>query len=316
MDDLDAEYHLFKSLCAGKRVIYTDKNAKIIDKIRDKGIIILQVNNYFHLDESLIVLSETEIRSLLSSHNNEIIQSLEIVYKTNSTNKSICCSSSNKNFSVLLTELQTAGQGRRGKKWVSPLASNIYLSIQFQLKSLTNSHLIPLLTALNVCHALTKIGIEGCQIKWPNDIYVEGKKLAGILVDCRHNKYKGTDFIVGIGLNVNMEVNPDIDQSWNSLRNYKNKRFNRNIIISALLSETLATYNNLNEINMDKFKDDWQRHDFLFGSAINIIEENKIYSAVAYGIADDGALLIKHPESEILKKVYSADVSIRQVNSV
>ncbi len=316
MDDLDTEYLLFKSLCAGKRVIYTAENVKIIDKIRAKGIIILLDNNNFYLDESPIALSETEIRNLLSSFNNEMIQSLEIVYKTNSTNKSICCSSSNKNFSVLLTEFQTAGQGRRGKKWVSPLASNIYLSIQFQLKSLTNSHLIPLLTALNICHALTKIGIKGCQIKWPNDIYIEGKKLAGILVDCRYNKHKETDFIVGIGLNVNMKVNQDIDQSWTSLRNYKNKKFNRNIIISALLSETLATYNNLNEINMDKFKDDWHRHDFLYGSVINIIEENKTYSAVAYGIADDGALLIKCPESEILKKVYSADVSIRQVNAV
>ncbi len=311
MNDLKTEYDLFKALCAAEKINITHSNKRIIQKIRDKGLIIHQDKNSFYLNEIFFALSETEIRNALSPAHNKLLQSFEILYKTDSTNKSIACTSTENNFSVLLTEYQTAGQGRRGKKWFSPLAANICLSIQFQSDSFTNLNLIPLLTALSVCNALNKNGIEDCRIKWPNDIYLEGKKLAGILVENRYNKLKGSHFIVGIGINVNMLTNPDIDQSWTSLQSHKKNLFNRNKIISALLSETLSTYNSIDNINLDKFESDWRQHDFLYGSAINVIEENRTYSAIAHGISSDGALLIKYPDSDTLNKVYSADVSIK-----
>lgn len=312
MNNLEVEYELFKSLCRSKCVVRSPFNEQLIKEIRSKGLKIYHDENSFYVDESIAALSENKIRQSLDLEINQSIHSFNIIYKTSSTNKAITQKCLNGQYSILLTEYQSEGQGRREKKWISPLADNIYLSMQFQLTNHQNAHLLPLLTALSICKALKKTGIDGCQIKWPNDIYLDDKKLAGVLVESRYNAENGSSYVVGIGINVNMQVNNEINQSWTSLRNQQNKMFDRNIIISALLSESLETYNKIAQIDLTKFMYEWRLLDYLHGSEINIVDESGTYSAIAHGIANDGALLIKCSNDIALKKVYSADVSIKK----
>lgn len=311
MDNLSMEYELFKSFCQLKTVTRTAENEQLIKNLQKNGLKLKQNEDKFSIDTGIIALSEKKIRNALNLEINELIHTLDILYQTSSTNKTIAQKSSNPKFSILLTEFQTAGQGRREKKWISPLAENIYLSIQFQVIESKNAHFIPLLTAVSICKSLKKSGIQDCKIKWPNDIYLDGKKLAGILVENRCLTKQGSTFIVGIGLNVNMQINNEIDQLWTSLLSHQKKSFDRNIIISTLLSELLETYNNISRMDLNLFMQEWRLLDYLYGSEINITDENLTYAAIAHGIAADGALLVSHTKDKTLKKIYSADVSVK-----
>lgn len=311
MSDLITEYQLFKLLCESKKIQKAQSINELVEKIESKGLTLSSDAGSYFLNHSVIPLSEKKIRKGLSFIENKSIQSFYLLYETISTNNMFVDMELSEQYSVVMTEFQTGGQGRRDKKWISPLADNISLSIQFKLKNLKNAHFIPLITAIAICKSLKKIGIDGCKIKWPNDVYLGGKKLAGVLVESRYNHKTGSIFIVGIGLNVNMQFNNEIDQSWTSLRNEMHILFDRNIITSTLLSATLETYNDITNMNLETFFKEWKLYDYLYGCEVNITDDSKTYSSIAKGIADDGALFISHPGDETLKKIYSAEVSIK-----
>lgn len=311
MNNSDKEYELFKLLCKSKRIEKTDDNKPLLSSIEEKGLKLSHSSGKYYINNEIIPLSEKKIRKKINSTLNESIGYLQVLYQTSSTNKIIAEKQLSNKYSILLTEFQNDGQGRRDKQWSSPLAENIYLSIKFNLANSKNVHLIPLLTALSICNSLKKLGIHDCSVKWPNDIYLSGKKLAGILVESRYNKDEGFNLVVGIGLNVNMESNNKIDQLWTSLRINQNKLFDRNIIISTLLSDILESYNEISEVDLSKFMKNWHLHDYLYGSKILITDEQKSYTAIAQGISSDGALLILESDNVTLKKIYSADVSVK-----
>lgn len=315
MNNLDAEYQLFRSLCQLKCLNRTTENELLIKKIKSKGLKICLRGDIFCLDDPVIALAENKIRKALNFEINEIIHTLDILYQTGSTNKTIAQQDANNQYSILLAEFQTRGQGRREKNWLSPLAENIYLSIGFHLENAQNTHLIPLITAISICKSLSSLGIQGCQIKWPNDIYLEGKKLAGILVESFCSKKKGASFVVGIGLNVNMQSNNEIDQAWTSLCSYQNKAFDRNLVVSGLLSESLQSYNDIKQLDQTQFMYDWHLLDCLYDCEIIISDDNISYAAIAQGISDDGALLVKQKGNNTLNKIYSADVSIKPIDN-
>ena len=112
-----------------------------------------------------------------------------------------------------------------------------------------------------------------------------------------------------------MQTNNNIDQLWTSLRNCHNKVFDRNIILSALLAETLSNYNLLTDFDLQQFKKDWYEVDYLQGQTIQVTDEQTSYEAVARGVADDGALIIErdYHKKKFISKVYSAEVSVKSL---
>jgi len=315
MDNSDKEYAFFKTICQSRFMPITEENLRLAEQLKVKGLKISTHVDSICLDHEIDILSNDVILSALDHTTRALIDTLEVIYETDSTNKSISFAVPGQQYSILLSEYQADGQGRREKKWSSPLAKNIYLSIRFILKNNQFTHFIPLITALSVCQALSKIGVNDCQIKWPNDIYLSGKKIGGILVQNRFNAEKQHDIVVGIGLNVNMQVNTEIDKQWTSLLNCQNKTFDRNKIVSALLTETLDTYNQLSVFDFCQFYQDWLAKDFLKGQQIQVIQETGHYNAIALGLADDGALIVECVEDDckIKKKIYSAEVSVMPI---
>lgn len=306
---INEEYELFKALCQSQSIEITQNTIPLIEKLEKKHLQVSKDDQAFFLADKICVLSETKIRSGMNPDINESVGQLKVIFATDSTNKLIATFAADKLYSILAAEYQSEGQGRREKNWVSPLGCNIYLSIQFQLKQSENAQFIPLITARSVCKALAQSGVDNCMIKWPNDIYLDDKKVAGILVENRYNSNKGSTFVVGIGINVNMQENDIIDQQWTSLRNSQNRIFDRNKILSDLLSQTLADYNQLSNFNIQQFKDDWETMDYLKGKKIQVSEEFSNFNAFAHGISDDGALIIER--DNIRSNIYSAEVSVR-----
>ena len=125
---------------------------------------------------------------------------------------------------VMLAEKQTSGRGRRQRTWHSPAGGNIYLSLgwRFPLQAAALSTL-PLVTALCLCRALDRAGLQGHGVKWPNDVLVNGAKLAGILVETQAVGSGPVLAVIGIGLNVRMPGQGSgspaaaIDRPWTCL---------------------------------------------------------------------------------------------------
>lgn len=313
MMNLEQEYELFRKICKYKSIEADQKIYSDMQKLIKKGFQVQLKNNHYILTKDFSVLSADKIRSGLNSKSNSLINRFDVIFETGSTNKTIVSQQSDSNYTVLLSESQTDGSGRRQKKWVSPLGENIYCSIKFQIENSNNIHFIPLLTAVSICKSLQKIGIPDCQIKWPNDLYLEDKKFGGILVESRYNIDLGHTIIVGIGLNINMDSNhEEIDQSWTSLFKHSNTIFDRNIIVSMILSDLIEKFEHISELKKKQFMLDWKPLDYLNGREITIIEANSSYSAISLGISDDGALLIEHEQNK--KKIYSADVSVKALD--
>ncbi|MFM8454948.1 MAG: biotin--[acetyl-CoA-carboxylase] ligase [Gammaproteobacteria bacterium] len=142
-----------------------------------------------------------------------------------------------KGYALCLADQQTAGRGRLGRLWQSPPGLNIYLSISYFLKSeqsrleATQIPDLSLEIGEKIINVLEGLGVQGLSLKWPNDVYLNQKKLAGILIETRRNYV-----VLGIGLNVGKN-NLEIDQPWTDLSEYPN--LSRETIIQNLLEVLL-----------------------------------------------------------------------------
>ena len=311
MSLLQQEYDLFKQLCRHGSCAYSAINGELIQSLQKKGLKISRSENEYRLSNPPTPLAEDIIfANLDDEYYHSKINHLVVLYETESTNKEILEYPFSEKYNILVAESQTKGQGRRNKEWFSPLAENLYFSLSFSIKNSKNINFLPLLTAMSVCKSLYKIGINGCQLKWPNDIYLKGKKLGGILLECRYNEEKGHSLVVGIGLNVNMKGTQAIEQSWTSLFLSTDSIFNRNTVVSMIIADLIKAYSDLNTLDKAQFLLDWQALDILKNRCITINEDGKEYRAIARGLAGDGSLIVELKKNKNLQRLYAADVSL------
>ena len=140
---------------------------------------------------------------------------------------------------AVFAEHQTVGKGRRGREWVSPFAKNIYLSFVWPVtRGLNQIDGLSLVVGLAVLKAIKRTsGIEA-ELKWPNDILINGRKVAGVLLELVGDPVELCHVIIGIGININMfDSLTDIDQEWTSLAKELGKTFDREAVAKVLLEE-------------------------------------------------------------------------------
>ncbi len=310
------EQDLFYFLTDHKKIPVSQVSHALVCGLIEKGLPIVEKTGHYYLKFPVIALAASSIRGQLQEDIEQQLEAVNIVFETQSTNTLVRDYLPQSGYSLLLTEYQTQGQGRRERIWQSPLAQNIYMSLAFSLSSTDNLNFIPLLAGIAICKALNRFGIRGVQIKWPNDIYLDGRKLGGILIEAV-NRAEQTIIICGIGLNINMQIIPEIDQKWISLSKQSGIFFDRNAIIAHLINELITTFNKLNKFNFEVFIKDWTTYDFLNQKMIQVAEDNANYEARVKGLAHDGALSIEFIRDHQLltKSVYAADVSVKAETS-
>jgi BirA family biotin operon repressor/biotin-[acetyl-CoA-carboxylase] ligase len=206
---------------------------------------------------------------------------------------------------VAIAEQQTAGKtSKTDKAWFSPAGQNIYLSIGLQLENPTKQ--IPglsLVIALSIIASLEKLGIQQqLSAKWPNDVYCDGKKISGILVDLETREAGKTYAIIGIGINVNMEIieETNIDKPWTSLQLVSGITYDRNKIIALLLQQLWQDLALLQRHGLAHFLPRWTRHDFLYQKNIAIKNANSTEIGVAISINHHGQLLLQNCANEVV----------------
>lgn len=217
---------------------------------------------------------------------------------------------------VLLAERQSAGRGRRGRPWASPLAANLYLSVSRAFGGgLARLGGLSLVAGVAAAEALREQGLA-IGLKWPNDLVVADggrlRKLGGLLVEGGGELAGHARAVVGIGLNVRM---PDaaaraIDQPWTDLSQLCEPAPPRNALAAALLARLLPALATFDAEGLAPFLARYGTFDVLRGRRILVQRGDDTTAGVALGVAEDGALRLRGDDGAELG-VHSGEVSVR-----
>ena len=217
---------------------------------------------------------------------------------------------------VLLAERQTAGRGRRGRTWASPLAAHLYLSLARQFSGgLGRLGGLSLVAGVAAAEALHGLGFEDVRLKWPNDLVVRDRdglrKLGGLLVEGGGEHAGPVRAVLGIGLNVRMPAAAAaaIDQPWCDLAGL-GPAPSRNAIAAALLSQLLPALDSFDRGGLAAFLPRYARFDALSGQRVRLHLVDGESDALALGLADDGALRVRLDDGTV-RLLHSGEVSIR-----
>lgn len=262
-------------------------------------------------------LSADAIRGLLAPLASAALDELTIFDEVDSTNAIFNrLPASRRHRHVVLAESQTRGRGRRQRAWHSPAGGNIYLSLGWRLPAaMAPLSTLPLAVAVCVAIALERAGLRGHGIKWPNDILVQGSKLAGILVESQSSGRNAVQAVIGIGLNVRMPSPAEtaaIDRPWTELAAHlppARRDIGRNELTAMLLDELLPGLGRFETEGFEPFRSAWSRFDLLTGRRVGIEDNGSFRSGTALGIDDSGGLSIEI-DGYGPQVLHAADVSI------
>ncbi|WP_343188892.1 biotin--[acetyl-CoA-carboxylase] ligase [Buchnera aphidicola (Neophyllaphis varicolor)] len=216
----------------------------------------------------------------------------------NSTNKYLLNNIKKfKSGDVCISEYQTKGYGKRNKKWFSPFGCNIYISMYwcFNKKKYFKQKGISIIITISIAEVLKNIGVKKIKIKWPNDLYLNNKKLAGIIIESCDKNYKKISLAIGIGINVRMKysnTDNEIDQPWISLIE-SGINIDRNLIIPKLINKLIDSLKKFNKYGFMKFKNKWLIFDNYINKKVKLFNGNNNIIGINKGIDMHGNLLIK-----------------------
>ena len=259
------------------------------------------ISSYF-FDSSLCVTPKVEVFWSLDSTNDHLIASI----KDGRITESGC---------VCLAEHQRSGRGRRGKAWVSPLGGGLYFSIAYRFERGAESlEGLSLSMAMAVIEVLEqKFFINNLKIKWPNDIFLDEKKLGGILIDVMGEAGGPCWAIIGIGLNVcGMELSMrGVDQPWTDLSSNAEEAVSRNKLAAALIERVIGK-SQAHERNGFELSDvEWQKYDAFVGRQVIVSAgENGFFGGIQKGISKGGGLIVE--VDGVQRIVRSGEVSLRR----
>ncbi len=259
----------------------------------------------YQLDQPITMISEACIKANLNNPDFWKHIDFHPVTQVDSTSRFLKNLKPSKKISVCVADMQTEGRGRFNRRWYSPFAKNIYISLRwpfdFDLSSLAG---LSLVVSLATRAALKQyLPDKRILVKWPNDLLVNDKKLCGTLIELQGESHHTCEAILGIGINVNSlhSETPDFERGWTSLLQEKNTHFDRNQIIATLL-ETLHSYlATFTTKGLTHFMAEWQEGDYLLGQSITVTRFSEKLFGKANGINEKGQLrLIDNEGTQLL----------------
>ncbi|RUO19936.1 bifunctional biotin--[acetyl-CoA-carboxylase] synthetase/biotin operon repressor [Aliidiomarina iranensis] len=287
-----------------------------IEKLTTLGLDIFRVTGKgYRLAKPIQLLSSDKVRIKLPHELREL--PLYLNHVTGSTNddiRSIITNGTTPGTSVL-AEMQTHGRGRRGKQWHSPFGSNLYLSIYWPLLQGLNAAMgLSVALGLAVAESLTAAGIQEVSVKWPNDVYIQRKKVAGILVELEGQAGGEGQAIIGIGLNLAMQdTEASIDQPYTSVMAHLDKPLDRNWWASELIKRCIDRLTVHDQQNLKGLLDVWREYDHFYQQPVRLILGQHEQIGVGKGIDEFGALLVQ--QSDGLKRYFGGEISVRNATT-
>lgn len=274
----------------------------------------------YRLAAPLDLLRDASIRSSLDTAVLESLESLDVLVVTTSTNECLTSRPAPPpgRMLVVVAEYQTGGRGRRGRRWLSPLGHGICLSVSWCFEMAPRDlPALSLVAGVAVVGALGDLGVQGVQLKWPNDIVAAGGKLGGILVEVAGEPGGPLRAVIGIGLNVRpvAGISAALREEGGNLPALAlddlagGRRLPRNALVGALLNALHASLRTFGEAGFQPFLAAWRAHDSLAGRPVLVTRGAESFTGMACGLAGDGALLVDRDGSIV--PVVAGDVTLR-----
>ncbi len=215
---------------------------------------------------------------------------------------------------VVIAEKQTSGRGRRGRSWVSPSGGGVYLSIILRPNLMPSQIVqIPLISGVAAVKAIKRVTQLQPTIKWPNDIFINERKVAGILTEMSCEIDKVNYVVLGIGVNVNTP-GPLLDDLTGgiatSLAHEIGEPVSRVRFVQCLLNELEAAYMKFLASGFSPIRQEWKESNNTIGSWVKISEGQDEFEGEAIDIDDEGFLLVRKVNREV-RRIVSGDVSLR-----
>lgn len=215
---------------------------------------------------------------------------------------------------LFVAEKQVKGKGRLGRKWVSP-SGGIWFSVILRPEiSPIDASKITIIAGIAVAEAIRdETGLDA-RIKWPNDVLIEGRKVAGILTEMSAEADKVNFVVVGIGVNANLDLSvfpKELQKKMITLREAMGHEADRVILLKSILKKFEAAYFSFKRGNFKKILSDWKDLCDTLGKRVKILALDKEMEGEALDIDEHGGLLLKFPSGE-MRTVYSGDVTIKK----
>jgi BirA family biotin operon repressor/biotin-[acetyl-CoA-carboxylase] ligase len=263
----------------------------------------------------LDLLNKGRVEDVISQQAASLLSQLDLLAVTESTNriamdKALVGSSSGY---VCVAEKQTAGRGRRGRVWHSPYGRNLYFSLLWEFTGGAAAlEGLSLAVGVAVVEVFESIGIADVELKWPNDLLYQGKKLAGILLEMTGDAAGVCQVVVGVGINVDMSdsVTEQIDQPWVDLQSLAADGLSRNVLLGLLLDKLLLLLSTYEEKGFSAYREQWLKKDAFASQSVSVQQGQSLLSGVARGVDAAGALQLEM-NGEI-KTFNGGEVSLRK----
>jgi len=314
----DGEFHsgeeLAETLGVSRSAVWKAGKA-----LRDLGATLHDVRNRGY---KLVAVSEpldaSKIREQLARGVRDRVRSLDVAWSVSSSNTILLERAYPPNglCEVFLAEYQTAGRGRRGRTWVAPPGGAICLSMSWTFKEVP-ADLGALSLVIGVCslRALASVGVQSARLKWPNDLIIEDRKLAGILIELRAESAGPACVVMGVGLNVSLgaALLQSIAETGVAATDLASaglaRPVFRNELAAGLVSNYVRGLLEFEKEGLKPFNEEWKQVDALRGRPVTVQGMGATTKGLARGIDLHGALLVETPHG--LKKFISGDVSVR-----
>lgn len=289
---------------------------KQIRGLRQMGLEVFTLKGRgYRLAQAIEWLEPVAIKAHISPSIAKRPGAVEVLFTTTSTNQALRNADPQQDPQLCFAEYQSAGRGRRGRSWHSPLGANLYFSLGWSFAaSLAQPAVLGLVAGIALAERLGELGCVGLGLKWPNDLVFDGKKLGGILVEHRGEAAGPGRAVIGVGLNLNMSeatTADHIQQPWTSLAAaWRGESMPGRNHLAGSVADSLLTA--LVEFERDGFKGflgRWRALDSLMGRKVRVLDSGAGFEGQALGIAQDGGLIVRVGGAE--RRVHAGEVSVR-----
>lgn len=314
---------------------------KYINQLKMEGYEIEAVSNKgYHIRYYPDVVTKEEIESqlVLKEQNKEfaapnVVKKVVFYDEVDSTNNVAkqAAEDGEESGTLFVTEHQTAGRGRRGKTWVSPAGSEIFMTLLFRPKiNPTVAPMLTIITAMAVAHALNDVvndmssniakdiskdvASKECFIKWPNDIVMGNHKICGILTEMSAEPDWTNYVVIGIGINANTkQFDDEVKDIATSIYLQTGKKVKRSNVIVCFIKHFSQMYAKFIETcDLSAFINDYNTLLINCGRQVQINEKNSSYTALAQGIDKFGRLIVVKEDGQ-RAEIVAGEVSVRGV---
>ncbi len=277
-----------------------------VSELNDAGANIREYDGYLQWLGPFECLHRAEIEMAVGREDCTV----EVLDSTTSTN-AVLAAEASVHKRVILAEHQSAGVGRRGKRWLSPLGKNLYMSCGWSMPSTRLFSALSLAVGISIVRALRDFGCAELGLKWPNDLYIKGRKVGGLLIDSSTSG-KVAHLVVGLGINVHEQEFPadlavpatTLAEAYPSMSAKLNRNHVAALVLAAIFKE-LSVISRGETIALAS----WLDFDVSYNKQVKVMSGGEVIKGLAKGITADGEFILEI-DNEI-QTFSQAQVSLR-----